>query len=418
MGNDSAQRDFLHNFALTSAVHGRDSGVLNIKSEETEQDGDDERGMGGDTESKENEDDGEREDDEMPTLAPIKMCETVYKDPLSGSSKDELNDKTKRDSGLGDVFLDPNRKCRSILELLQANTPVMDIAKEVGCSEEVVCMVQKSIGEGNASKATLKRQEISVLLDANVGTADISRITGCSANIIYRVKKLKKKGQDLTPKCDKKRGRKTVITEDLKQFIKAMWQPSMSIKTLAKHTNVSSWTIMRAIQGDTPLNADKSKKLNKTKVNVEGKQELAQIDENQQPKDRAKKNQPALENSSQQGEKVQRRKKLGHSRSGKFPCDSCDKVVSTRESLKDHKRTHSGEKPFACPYCKYCGSSSSLLAHHKKQKHKEEWVQEQREKEKKMNDLMERFLHKSVNEEPGAGEGDKDENAAKEDKRD
>ena len=65
--------------------------------------------------------------------------------------------------------------------------------KEVGCSEEVVRMVQKSIWEGNASKTTLKRQEISVLLDANVDTSVICWITNCSPNTVYRVRRLKKK---------------------------------------------------------------------------------------------------------------------------------------------------------------------------------------------------------------------------------
>ena len=44
-------------------------------------------------------------------------------------------------------------------------------------------------------------------------------------------------------------------------------------------------------------------------------------------------------------------------------------------------RTHTGEKPFACQYCLYKGSSKSLLYHHKKQVHKAEFAEEKRLKE-------------------------------------
>ena len=94
------------------------------------------------------------------------------------------------------------------------------------------------------------------------------------------------------------------------------------------------------------------------------------------------------------------------------------KVLKKRDSLRDHKRTHTGEKPFFCRseaykyfikvsqillsdkktrlntnyctcflhplhrYCPYRGSSSSLLAHHKHQRHKAEFLAEKSKKAK------------------------------------
>ena len=98
------------------------------------------------------------------------------------------------------------------------------------------------------------------------------------------------------------------------------------------------------------------------------------------------------------------------------------KVLKKRDSLRDHKRTHTGEKPFFCRseaykyfikvsqilvadkktrlntfytfvqctcflhplhrYCPYRGSSSSLLAHHKHQRHKAEFLEEKSKKAK------------------------------------
>ena len=52
-----------------------------------------------------------------------------------------------------------------------------------------------------------------------------------------------------------------------------------------------------------------------------------------------------------------------------FLCNTCGKVLKRKGSLEEHTRTHTGEKPYPCPRCPYRGSSSSLLAHHKKRVH-------------------------------------------------
>ena len=45
-------------------------------------------------------------------------------------------------------------------------------------------------------------------------------------------------------------------------------------------------------------------------------------------------------------------------------------------------RVHRGEKPYACNFCSYKGSSSSLLYHHRRQTHKTELELERKERER------------------------------------
>ena len=71
-----------------------------------------------------------------------------------------------------------------------------------------------------------------------------------------------------------------------------------------------------------------------------------------------------------------------HTEESNFPCSICGKNLRQKKDLVDHLRAHSGEKPFACPYCPYRASSTSLLYHHKKQRHRAEFDEERNEKEK------------------------------------
>ena len=47
-----------------------------------------------------------------------------------------------------------------------------------------------------------------------------------------------------------------------------------------------------------------------------------------------------------------------------FTCDVCGKALTTAHSLKDHKRIHSGERPFHCEICNSFFSCSSNLIQH------------------------------------------------------
>lgn len=68
-----------------------------------------------------------------------------------------------------------------------------------------------------------------------------------------------------------------------------------------------------------------------------------------------------------------------------FKCPKCERVLSTKQSLKEHTYTHSGKKPFRCTEVG-CGKtfrqSSQLCNHRKVHKEARKMLKRQAEKQK------------------------------------
>ncbi|XP_037086697.1 zinc finger protein 670-like [Pollicipes pollicipes] len=50
-----------------------------------------------------------------------------------------------------------------------------------------------------------------------------------------------------------------------------------------------------------------------------------------------------------------------------YTCESCNKQLTTRKSLRDHQRIHTGERPFPCAVCAAAFRTETLLRAHRRQ---------------------------------------------------
>lgn len=65
---------------------------------------------------------------------------------------------------------------------------------------------------------------------------------------------------------------------------------------------------------------------------------------------------------------LQRHYSIRHSKSKRFTCKQCKKILSSNQNLTEHMYTHSNEKPLSCtfPGCSKVFRQSSQLSNHKK----------------------------------------------------
>ena len=71
-----------------------------------------------------------------------------------------------------------------------------------------------------------------------------------------------------------------------------------------------------------------------------------------------------------------------HDKEGKrVQCDVCQMWISDKACLKDHARTHTGEKPYTCTFCDKTFTSAAAMTAHRKKRHPDSWAAEKKRRQ-------------------------------------